>query len=255
MLTLLKQEYYKAFKQNKLYIWLILSFIFPITIIGTFKSQRTTAVVINLGQALLYVQLVGIIITALSISQEFSFGTIRPLLSRRFSRGSVFVSKLLLNLSVFIGLFATAFVGTVVAVVLFIPKYDFSKNLGYTGNSWQTMIIAVIDTAIQMIFVSSLVLMITSLVKNSGAAIGLGVFMIVATPLLGAISVKIIDLAAFFKWNPFNIYLGMTNIGQWPPSLMKQAMQISQNGLIVAYLIYIVLMYVIAYLIFKNRSV
>jgi len=77
----------------------------------------------------------------------------------------------------------------------------------------------------------------------------------VATPLIGVISVKLIDLAAIFKWNPFNIYLGMSNIGQLSPQLMKQAMHISQNGLIVAYLIYIALMYGIAYLIFKKRSV
>ena len=64
----MKQEYYKAFKQNKLYIWLILSFAFPIAIIGIFKSQRTMASVINLGQALLYVQMAGIIITALALA-------------------------------------------------------------------------------------------------------------------------------------------------------------------------------------------
>ena len=251
----MKQEYYKAFKQNKLYIWLILSFAFPIAIIGIFKSQRTMASVINLGQALLYVQMAGIIITALSVSQEFGFGTIRPLLSRRFSRGSVFVSKLLLNLSVYIGLFVTAFIGTVLAVAVFIPNYDFSKSLGYTGNSWQTMGIGMLDTAIQMIFVAALVLMITNLVKSSGAAIGLGVVMIVATPILSAISLKLIDLAPFLKWNPFNIYLGMSNIGMLSPNILKQAMHISQNGVIVAYLIYITLVYGIAYLIFKKRSV
>ncbi|KGB50955.1 ABC transporter permease [Leuconostoc mesenteroides P45] len=255
MLILIKQEYYKAFKQNKLYIWLILSFLFPIVIIGIFKSQRTSASVINLGQALLYVQMAGIILTALSVSQEFGFGTIRPLLSRRFSRGSVFVSKLLLNFSVYIGLFVMAFIGTMLAVALFIPEYDFSKQLGYTGNSWQTMGIGMIDTAIQIVFVAALVLMVTNLVKNSATAIGLGVVMIVALPLIGVISVNLVNLAPFFKWNPFNIYLGMSNIGQLSPQLMKQAMNISQKCLIVVYLLYISLMYGIAYFIFKKRSV
>ena len=115
--------------------------------------------------------------------------------------------------------------------------------------------IGMLDTAIQMIFVAALVLMITNLVKSSGAAIGLGVVMIVATPILSAISLKLIDLAPFLKWNPFNIYLGMSNIGMLSPNILKQAMHISQNGVIVAYLIYIALMYGIAYLIFKKRSV
>ncbi|MGO3624769.1 MAG: ABC transporter permease, partial [Leuconostoc falkenbergense] len=84
---------------------------------------------------------------------------------------------------------------------------------------------------------------------------GLGVVMIVATPLLSAISLKLIGLAPFLKWNPFNIYLGMSNLGMLSPSLVKQAMNISQNDLIIVYFIYIILMYGIAYLIFKKRSV
>ena len=104
----MKQEYYKAFKQNRLYIWLALSFLFPLAVMGIFKTQRSGEVVVNFGQATLYIVFAGIIITALSVSQEFGFGTIRPLLSRRFSRGQIFASKLLLNLSVYLALFVTA---------------------------------------------------------------------------------------------------------------------------------------------------
>ncbi|API71205.1 ABC transporter permease [Leuconostoc suionicum] len=255
MLTLMKQEYYKAFKQNRLYIWLILGFIFPIAIIGIFKSTRSAGSIINLGQSLIYVEMAGIIITALSISQEFGFGTIRPLLSRRFSRGEVFISKLLLNISVYIGLFLSAFIGTVLATAIFAPKYDFSQKLGYIGNSWQGMMISIMDVALQMIFVAALVLMVTNMVKSSGAAIGLGVVMIVATPIISVISLKLIDLAPILKWNPFNIYLGIASLGQVKLSIMAQIMDMSQGAMISAYLIYIVLMYGIAYLIFRKRSV
>ncbi|GMA69932.1 ABC transporter permease [Leuconostoc litchii] len=255
MLTLMKQEYYKAFKQNRLYIWLILGFLFPVAIIGIFKSAKTAGAVINLGQSLIYVQMAGIIITALSISQEFGFGTIRPLLSRRFSRGEVFISKLLLNISVYIGLFLSAFIGTILATVIFIPGYDFSQKYGYVGNTWHAILISIMDVAIQMIFVAALVLMVTNMVKSSGAAIGLGVVMIVATPIISVISLKLIDLAPILKWNPFNIYLGISSIGQIEPSAMKQLMNMSQGAMIIAYLIYIILMYGIAYLIFRKRSV
>ena len=66
MLTLMKQEYYKAFKQNRLYIWLALSFLFPLAVMGIFKTQRTGEVVANFGQATVYIVFDGIIITALS---------------------------------------------------------------------------------------------------------------------------------------------------------------------------------------------
>ncbi|MGO2977244.1 MAG: ABC transporter permease, partial [Leuconostoc mesenteroides] len=73
--------------------------------------------------------------------------------------------------------------------------------------------------------------------------------------IISVISLKLIDLAPILKWNPFNIYLGIASIGQVKPSIMAQIMDMSQGAMISAYLIYIVLMYGIAYLIFRKRSV
>ena len=87
--------------------------------------------------------------------------------------------------------------------------------------------ISIMDVALQMIFVAALVLMVTNMVKSSGAAIGLGIVMIVATPIISVISLKLIDLAPILKWNPFNIYLGIASIGQVKPSIMAQIMDMS----------------------------
>ncbi|MBZ6003809.1 ABC transporter permease subunit [Leuconostoc gelidum subsp. aenigmaticum] len=255
MLTLMKQEYYKTFKQNRLYIWLGLSVIFPLAIMGIFKSQRGAGTITDLGHATFYVYLVGIIITALSVSQEFSFGTIRPLLSRRFSRGMIFTSKLILNFSIYITLFVGAFIGTMIGQLIFAPKFDFSERVSYAGNGWQTMGITVMGTLFQMIFVAALVLLITNLVKSSGAAIGLGVVMIVGTPILSSISMLLINMAPILKWNPFNIFIGMASYGQASPSVIKSMVHMSQDTVVIAYLVYIFAMYAIAYLIFKKRSV
>ncbi|WP_220740571.1 ABC transporter permease [Leuconostoc miyukkimchii] len=255
MLTLMKQEYYKALKQNKLYIWLGLGVLVPILVMGVFKSQRGVGSVSDLGHATFYVYLAGIIITALSVSQEFGFGTIRPLLSRRFSRGMIFTSKLLLNLSVYIALFIAALVGTLIGQLIFAPNLDFSTRASYAGNVWQTIGITILGTMFQMIFVAALVLLITNLVKSSGAAIGLGVVMIVGTPILSSISMMLIELAPVLKWNPFNIFIGMAMYGQVAPSSFKDIVHMSQGTVIIAYLVYVIVMYGIAYLIFKKRSV
>ncbi|WP_278437850.1 ABC transporter permease [Leuconostoc lactis] len=254
MLTLMKQEYYKAFKQNRLYIWLALSFLFPLAGMGIFKTQRTGEVVANFGQATVYIVFDGIIITALSVSQEFGFGTIRPLLSRRFSRGQIFASKLLLNLSVYLGLFVTAFLGTMLAKVIFVPKVNLQAKLNDMGTGWQVMGQTFVITMLQIIFIAALVLLITNLVKSSGAAIGLGVVMIVGTPILTSLSALLIEMAPIMKWNPFNIYLGIAML-ELPKTAFKDLVHLPQTTVLWVYLIDIVLMYGVAYWIFKKRSV
>ena len=254
MLTLMKQEYYKAFKQNRLYIWLVLSFLFPLAVMGIFKTQRTGEVVANFGQATVYIVFDGIIITALSVSQEFGFGTIRPLLSRRFSRGQIFASKLLLNLSVYLGLFVTAFLGTMLAKVIFVPKVNLQAKLNDMGTGWQVMGQTFVITMLQIIFIAALVLLITNLVKSSGAAIGLGVVMIVGTPILTSLSALLIEMAPIMKWNPFNIYLGIAML-ELPKTAFKDLVHLPQTTVLWVYFIDIVLMYGVAYWIFKKRSV
>lgn len=254
MLTLMKQEYYKAFKQNRLYIWLALSFLFPLAVMGIFKTQRIGEVVANFGQATVYIVFAGIIITALSVSQEFGFGTIRPLLSRRFNRGQIFASKLLLNLSVYLALFVTAFLGTMLAKVIFVPKVNLQAKLNDMGTGWQVMGQTFVITMLQIIFIAALVLLITNLVKSSGAAIGLGVVMIVGTPILTSLSALLIEMAPIMKWNPFNIYLGIAML-ELPKTAFKALVHLSQTTVLWVYLLDIVLMYGVAYWIFKKRSV
>lgn len=254
MLTLMKQEYYKAVKQSRLYIWLALSFIFPLAIMAVFKTQRSGESVVAFGQGTLYVFLAGIIVTALSISQEFGFGTIRPLLSRRFSRGMIFASKLLLNLSVYLALFVAAFLGTMLGKLLFVSHFDLNQSFNAIGTGWQVMGLTFIATLLQMFFIAGLVLLITNLVKSSGAAIGLGVVMIVGTPILSSISAMLIHAAPILKWNPFNIYLGLAMLGM-PGNAYKAVVHFSQNTVLSAYVVYLLMMYGAAYLIFKKRSV
>ncbi|WKY79288.1 ABC transporter permease subunit [Leuconostoc lactis] len=254
MLTLMKQEYYKAFKQNRLYIWLALSFLFPLAVMGIFKTQRSGEVVVSFGQATLYIVFAGIIITALSVSQEFGFGTIRPLLSRRFSRGQIFASKLVLNFSVYLALFVTAFLGTMLAKVIFVPKFNLNAKMATLGSGWEVMGQTFVNTMLQMVFIAALVLLITNLVKSSGAAIGLGVVMIVGTPILTSLSALLIEMAPIMKWNPFNIYLGIAML-ELPKTAFKDLVHLSQTTVLWVYLLDIVLMYGVAYWIFKKRSV
>lgn len=109
-------------------------------------------------------------------------------------------------------------------------------------------------TMLQIIFIAALVLLITNLVKSSGAAIGLGVVMIVGTPILTSLSALLIEMAPVMKWNPFNIYLGIAML-ELPKTAFKDLVHLPQTTVLWVYLIDIVLMYGVAYWIFKKRSV
>ncbi|CAK8054310.1 ABC transporter permease [Eupransor demetentiae] len=258
MLTLVKQEYFKAFKQNRLHYYLLVLFAFPIFILGCFPDQRMETGILNLGQGLILVNFLGIVLTALYASQEFTYGTIRLLLSRRFNRAAVFTSKIIVILSTFIAFFAADFLGTLVAKLAFAPTFDFSKQYGDpSGTGWQVIYRTVGETMLQMIFIAGLVLLVVNIVKSSGAAIALGVVMVYGIPLLTALSSYILQQAAFLKWNPLNIFLGIQNIGRLgnQPAVMYQAMGMTVNQLIYAYVGYVVLIYAIAYYIFQRRSV
>lgn len=255
MLTLLKQEIFKAHKQNRLWIWLLLAFIFPIAVLAVFKGTRNVERLVGFGGGIPYIYLAAIIYSALSISQEFTFGTIRPLLSRRFNRLSIFISKIVLNFIVYIGLVVSAFIGTIIAKLIFVPKADFGKQMTDTLTAGQLWGIDTIHLFLEIIFISALVIMITNIVKSSGAAIGLGVVLSIGTPIISSISLSLIQLAPILKWNPLTILIGSSMLGITPDTTLNAIFHLNSMSIIIAYIVYIVLFYGIAYYIFRKRSV
>ncbi|CAH1857240.1 ABC transporter permease [Convivina intestini] len=258
MLTLVKQEYFKAFKQNRMHIWLLAMFLFPILILGCFPDQRMETGILNLGQGLLLVNLLGIILTALFTSQEFTYGTIRPLLSRRFNRAAIFISKIIVIWSSFIGLFLADFLGTMMGKALFAPQFNMNLQYGDpTGNGWEVIFKTVGETMLQMIFIAGLVLLVVNLVKTSGAAVALGVVMVYGVPALTALSSFLIQQVPILKWGPLQVFLGIQNIGRLggQPDLMYQALGLTVSQLVTAYCLYTLAIYAGAYWIFQRRNV
>lgn len=258
MLTLMKQEYFKAFKQNRLHWWLLVVFAFPIFIIGCFPIERMQTGILNLGQGLILVNFLGIILTALIASQEFTYGTIRPLLSRRFNRAQVFISKIVLLVSVYVLLFLADFIGTLIAKLIFAPSFDFSRQYGDpNGNGWVVIFRTVGETFLQMLFIAGLVLLVVNLVKSSGAAIALGVVMVYGVPVLTSISTYLLQQLPFLKWGPLQVFLGIQNLGRLgpQPDVLYQALGLTIEQLVGAYVFYLFIIYGGAYYIFRRRSV
>ncbi|MDF7627057.1 ABC transporter permease subunit [Lactobacillaceae bacterium L1_55_11] len=254
MLTLLKQEFFKSWKQNRIYIWLIIALIVPFI---TLKISPSVQSVPSFAGGASLASLYALVAMAITFTQEFHFGTIRPLLSRRFSRGMVFTSKLLTVFLNYLLMLLVSFIATQIAQLIFV--HDSTKEI--RTQVWQVTGTMLIDNILNMLFVTGLVLLISNIVKSSGAAIGLGMVMLVGTGILSAASSFLIAMWEPFKWNPFQLLQVIDYFGTSGSSMSILDMQVQQAystglwAIFTVFGLYIVLIYVIAYYIFRKRSV
>ncbi|CAH1855786.1 ABC transporter permease [Convivina praedatoris] len=254
MLTLLKQEFLKSWKQNRIYIWLLIAFIVPIAMI---KINPTPVELLSFGGGSAVAYIGAIVMSALIFTQEFSFGTIRPLLSRSYSRGAVFLSKVIYYIAAYLVMLLVAFIATMIGKLIFandIPAATMKLV-------WPAMGTYVVSSILDMAFVTALVLLVSNIVKSSGAAIGLGVLMMVGTSVLGALSSYLVSLWEPLKWNPLQLEQLINYYGRSGADL-KTLNMISQQAFktdmwvpLLVFGLYLLVIYVIAYLIFKRRSV
>ncbi|CAK8054311.1 ABC transporter permease [Eupransor demetentiae] len=254
MFTLLRQEFMKAWKQNRVYYWFILALIVPIVFIWHAPGAAEVAV---LGGGVTVANLELIVVTAIIFTQEFRFGTIRPLLSRRFSRGMVFSSKVLTFAILYLVTILAAFIGTMIAWPIFVHDVP-SETIKLV---WQTMGTNVVTSVVEYAFFTSLILLVANIVKSSGAAIGLGMVMIVGTSILSGIATTLVQMWEPLKWNPFtldnvvNAYGSYGANGTYYKTVVQQVMGTDPWVVFLVFGLYIIVLYLIAFLIFKRRSV
>ncbi|CAK8054889.1 ABC transporter permease [Eupransor demetentiae] len=254
MITLLKQEGMKAWKQNRVYYWFILALIVPILWIWRNPTADSLSI---LGQGFNVANLAVIVMAAVIFTQEFHFGTIRPLLSRRFSRSAVFTSKILTYTGVYLGTFFMSFVGTMIAWPIFVHHVSHSD----LTNIWQGIGSLIFSYVLTYAFVTAFILLVANIVKSSGAAIGLGMVLLVGSNILGAFSLFLKHTWEPLKWNPFGVEFGIRAIGGdiFDGKMMKadahQLMNAEPWVIFLVFAAYVLVLYAVTYYIFKRRSV
>ncbi|GAO99133.1 ABC transporter permease [Fructobacillus ficulneus] len=254
MFTLLKQEAMKAWKQNRVYIWAILVFLVPIIIIPLFIPANTQSVAYgSFGGSGIIISVAGAVLPALTFSQEFTFGTIRPLLSRQYSRLQIFISKLITVLAEYILLIAIAFAGTMLGRQIYIGMHGSSQTSINFGDFFFAMLMEVVGG----VFLIGVVILVSNIAKSSAAAISLGIVMSVATPILAAITTYLVKFWDGFKWNPLTILQGVQTYDNSAATKLDLHDYFGTGMWVVflVYAVYLVLLYGIAFSIFNRRSV
>lgn len=255
MITLLKQEWMKAVKQNRFYIWALIAFILPIVVlVWMVPAEHQVEGYSILGGAGIVVAFAGSVIAALAFTQEFSYGTIRPLLSRQYSRLEIFISKIVMIVVQYVLILVSAVLGTLAGCGIFQMMH------GHNGTSmdWKLFIFAQFMDVIMTLFFFAIVLLVSNLVKSSAAAVSVGIILSIATSVVTAIMNTIVGLWEPFKWNPFTVesmlaqYFNGREIGNLQ---LKVAFGVDVWVIWLVYVAYLLVIYALTFVIFQRRSV
>lgn len=206
------------------------------------------------SQLIALVGLFTIIISAGIVASEFNWGTIKLLLIRPINRNKILLSKYLTVLLFALFILATLFVySTVIGAILFgMPDKAVSYLNYYNGHvTEQNMVVHLMIyyglNSIDLIMLTTMAFMISSVFRNSSLAIGLSLFLM----FTGAQITTLISLK--FSWAKYILFAN-TNLMQYfdgTPLVEGMTMAFSISMIIVYFLIFLFF----AFFIFKKRDV
>ncbi|MHA8137577.1 ABC transporter permease [Lactobacillaceae bacterium Scapto_B20] len=249
MLTLLRQEAYKIAKGKTLWTIAIMLFVFQLLVAFASKQYHIMSgaeFFTSNGESSLVVAVIMVVIASTIITNEFVNKTIKNLLSRQYSRLQVFMSKLITIAWIYVGIVIINFLYTLIF------KMVFFNSVSVTSAMIKSMVHSGIGTLVYLFLMTAFVVLISNIAKSSGGAIGIGVATIFASQLIAQLLALIIQKFSWFKYNPFNFFLVNRQYGN---EGMKDITQFSLNGMTIGALVYGLIFFAIAYLIFKKRNI
>lgn len=206
------------------------------------------------GSLLTFLSVVMIVIAGGSVANEFSTGTIKFLLINPVKRSKIIISKflalLLLGAALIVGMFA---VNGLFNMILFqdglgVPLLTVSQGQVHEGSVLLYTLMQYGLNGITMIAMTALAFMISSLMRSSAVAIGIGV-----ASLLGGTMISSILVQYGFDWGRYLIFsnLNLSQIAEGYGMYPNQTLGFSVGVLTV----YMILFLFIAYDGFTRREV
>lgn len=198
MNNLLKQELYKlALKKSLKWLFGIL-FILVIILGNVFaRFGGSSEYFTSYGYVGMFISIIVLVNASSTLMTELHSGSIKILLSRQYSRITVFFSKLITLLLLHFALLFTAFVGMMLSRFIFFA--------GKTVKiSWFEPVIANLLTTWMVVAITILLVV---LLRSSALALTIGMILTVGGSLISAVMTPLIAHFAFVKWLPTNMLL------------------------------------------------
>ena len=195
-----------------------------------------------------------IIVSAGIVASEFNWGTIKLLLIRPINRSKILVSKYLTVLLFAIFMLALLFIySAAIGTVLFgLPDKPVSYLNYYNGHvTEQNMVVHLLIyyglNSIDMIMLTTMAFMISSVFRNSSLAIGLSLFLM----FTGAQFTQLISLK--FSWAKYILFANTNLMQYFEGTPMVEGMTLAFSVTMI--IIYFLIFQFLAFFIFKKRDV
>lgn len=209
MNILIKQELFKMYKKKS-------SIIFPIIIIllmilFAFLSKQYPNIFEKEMQfksgftGFSWVAFLMIVQASTIITMEFSYGTIKNLLYRKYSRTQIIFSKFialfLYSLTLFMGIVLFSFL----LKIMFFNHLDVTHATHNNMNLIQELMLNTVGNYIGLWLILSITLLLSCIMKSPSLSITLGIVLYFALSIISSIMFMLIDKWEWLKWNPLNM--------------------------------------------------
>ncbi|GLB46445.1 hypothetical protein WR164_04240 [Philodulcilactobacillus myokoensis] len=254
MFSLIRQEIFKESHRKSFIGWNLFIIVWVIICALIAKKSGLTGadLIANEGftqSPFNIISLIMVIITASTITKEYSTGTIKLLLSRQFSRTKVFFSKVINLIFIYI---VFNLVSWIVTTIICLIGFG---NFQITSFMWHSIGTLMLSNILYLIILLPAVLLISMIAKGPNLAVTIGVITMYLSKLIALISdgafVKwnVMDWA---KWNPFNIL--MINF-QISAGNFSNLTQLSNLELSIAAVVYGIIFLWLSVLIFNHKNI
>lgn len=260
MITLINQEFFKLGKRKTTWILPVIALL--IMTLAAIMSKRiadtaigqhidNTGLFIDLFTGTTWVMYLMIFAGSTLVTQEFEFGTIKNLLYRKYSRGQILVSKWLTLLALNLSYFVIIFVYALILKMTLFPKIKLTA-ISYSNHLLvENVLLTILGTFLTTWLVLSLVVMISTLFKNSAVAVSFGIVFYFGATAAGMFQVFAIERWHWMRWNPLNM-MNLQNQISVPE--MQQGTLLDIPSMLIATMIYIIIFLAVGYYAFTKRK-
>lgn len=256
MLTLIKQELYKLLHKSGTYIGLACIFFFQIAfaVIARIypKFMSGSAAFGDSFTGATIAVFVMIAAGASIIAMEFQYGTVRPLLYRKYYRSQVYISKIVVVVLHALVLYVLQFLMTMVLKFTLFPKIDLGASVGHGQTVFSSLLLSTGASFTTLLLLLSVVLLLSTLFKSNATAITCGYVAYFAMGIASNFLLILIAHWHWLKWNPLTMMLLGSQVGT---PMMSKLTLMSTPVMFWCSVAYTVVFAFIGYALFRKRSV
>ncbi|WP_433945652.1 ABC transporter permease [Paenibacillus sp. SN-8-1] len=257
-LSLVQNENMKIYRRLRTWIMLALVVLLPIlfaSIIAINENRfgphtEAWSAASNLSFIYFLVSIFSVVIAADIVASEFTWGTIKLLLIRPWTRSKVLLSKLLAVLLFAIGISILFMIVTIAISQILFSSGPTATNMEQSNFGHFSLMI--FYKFVDLLVISIFAFMISTVFRTSGLAIGLSMFLLLAGGILGAIlnPVK-------YAWAKYLIFnnMDLSQYDMWASAGITAPSGMSLGFSATVLAVYVVIFLVIAWLVFKRRDV